>query len=168
MFRTDFLSRSANDLADLPFLLRCSMSFASFSVTPAGATTKSSLFVIAWIKKIKVHIFIHASNNWSLCWIIIHLSHMNVSATLPPPPEVCHGPSQTESLCLWTSLCPPACCPFCPFLSRGSQRSRDVSLLRTHHRPCAADSSPLGPWWSPARISGEGKKLWLRSKAFAA
>lgn len=93
---------------------------------------------------------------------------MNVSATLPPPPEVCHGPSQTENLCLWTSLCRPACCPFCPFLSRGSQRSRDVFLLQTRHRPCAADSSPLGPWWSPARISGEGKKLWLRSKAFTA
>lgn len=93
---------------------------------------------------------------------------MNVSATPPPPPEVCHGPSQTESLCLWTSLCRPACCPFCPFLSQGSQRSRDVFWLQTRHRPCAADSSPLGPWWSPARISGEGKKLWLRSKGFTA
>lgn len=30
-----------------PFLLRCRISLASFSVTPAGATTKSSLFVMA-------------------------------------------------------------------------------------------------------------------------
>ncbi len=31
-----------------PFLLRCRMSLASFSVTPAGATTRSSLLVMAW------------------------------------------------------------------------------------------------------------------------
>lgn len=35
----------------LPFLLRCSISLASFSVTPAGATTRSSLFVIACVRK---------------------------------------------------------------------------------------------------------------------
>lgn len=31
---------------DSPFLLRCRISFASFSVMPAGATTRSSLFVM--------------------------------------------------------------------------------------------------------------------------
>lgn len=35
-------------LEDSPFLLRCRISFASFNVMPAGATTKSSLFVIIY------------------------------------------------------------------------------------------------------------------------
>lgn len=45
------LHSSVTPFVDVPFLLRCRISFASFSVTPAGATTKSSLLVIAWMRK---------------------------------------------------------------------------------------------------------------------
>ena len=41
---------SIQDTATVPFLLRCRMSLASFSVTPFGATTSSSRLVMAWEK----------------------------------------------------------------------------------------------------------------------
>lgn len=106
------------------------------------------------------YLFFHLtidSYNASSYW-----QYINTAVMLPPPLEVCHGPSQTESRCPWTSLFQPACCPFCPFLSRGSQRNRVVFLLQIHPPPCAADSSPPGRWWSPARISAESKQLWVR------
>lgn len=73
--------------------------------------------------------------------------------TCAPPLEVCCGPSQTGSRCLWKWRCPPVCCPFCLSLWLGSQRSRVSFWLQPHPRLCGADSSQLGLWWSPARTS---------------
>lgn len=41
-------SPSRHRHSQVPFLLLCRISFASFNMTPAGATTRSSRFVIIW------------------------------------------------------------------------------------------------------------------------
>lgn len=54
-----------------------------------------------------------------------------------PPPVVCHSLSQIGSRCLAMWRCPSACCPSCPFLWWGFQRSHVGPSPQIHPQPYA-------------------------------
>lgn len=125
MFWRDFLCRRTNDLTGLPFLLRCRISLASFNVTPAGATTKSSLFVIAWIQKKTMVDYLQQS----------HLKYMNDQScfTLTSSRGLSWSFSDRKSMSLDVTI-PTSLLPILP-----------VSVTGIPEKPCRIFASKTSP-----------------------